>query len=390
MLLSTAVFACGGPEVTPPPPPEVEVATPERRLVTIFTEFTGTTRAVESVDVRARVSGVLERMDFRPSAVVQKDQLLFVIEPLPYRAAFDEAEASVKAAQAELDQAGSEFERISQAVKTKAVSESSVDLARAARDKAHAALLGAQAKHEQAELEYSYTEVRAPLTGQVSRNFVDVGNVVGESEATVLTTVNRIRPIHVYFDAPEESVLRLLQARSSGELQRDDEEQLNVFISTLVDEDYPHEGRIDYISNTVDAETGTIELRAALPNDDQLLFPGLFVRVRAPVGTVKDAVLVDEKAVGTDLGGRYVYVLGDENVVEQRYVQLGPVQEDGMVYVREGLDGSETYVSGGLLRARPGLPVTPKTEDPVSSAEPSSTDDEASSDDEPASGESTD
>jgi len=219
---------------------------------------------------------------------------------------------------------------------------------------------------DRAELQYSYTQVRAPITGQVGRNLVDRGNIVDGNQGTLLTTVNRMQPMFVYFDAPEEVVLRALKDRNitttldidSNDPQR---EAAMAQVATLIDEGFPFSGPIDYVSNEVDAATGTIQLRAVLPNEDMRLFPGLFVRVRIPMELLEDAVLIREVALGTDLGGRYVYIVGDDNIVERRYVTLGAVEPDGMVPILDGLDGSETYIVEGLLRARPGMPVTPET-----------------------------
>jgi len=200
----------------------------------------------------------------------------------------------------------------------------------------------------------------------VGRNRVDRGNIVSGSQGTLLTTVNRMQPMFVYFDAPEEIVLRALQNMNLTtvvDINAEDEVSrrgvTNAEVATLIDEGYPYSGPIDFVSNTVDAATGTIQVRAVLPNDKMNLFPGLFVRVRIPMGTLENAVLIREEALGTDLGGRYVYVVGEGNVVEQKYVELGPVESDGMVPITEGLDGSETYIVDGMLRARPGMPVSP-------------------------------
>jgi RND family efflux transporter MFP subunit len=358
-LLLIAFAGCGAPEAAPPAPPEVTVDQPVRREVTLFQEFTGQTRASASVEVDARVSGTLEQMLFEPSLMVEQGQLLFVIEPRSYKAALDAAEAALRSAKAQLARAESDLKRVTQAAKTNAVSEADVDLAQANRDMAEAAVYTAEAGLDQAQLTYSYTQVTAPIAGQVGRNLVDVGNVVSGSQRTVLTTINQLAPIHGYFNVPEQALLNILRVRS---LEGVDIEQdgVDVEMATLVDEGYPHKGEFDFISNTVDSATGTIEVRAVFANEDEKLFPGLFVRLRVPVGTVEDAILVDERAVGSDLGGRYVYVIGPDNVVEQRYVTLGPVEDDGMVPVSEGLEGSETYITEGLLRARPGMPVTPQ------------------------------
>jgi len=376
--LAALAVACGKQaETGPPPPPDVGVAQPIKRDVTLYSEHLGTTEAFESVEVKARVSGELERITFEPSTIVEEGAQLFVIEPRLYKAERDAADAALKSAQADLARTESDLQRVEQAVKTNAVSQSDVDLARANRDMARASVLSAEAALDSAELQYSYTQVRAPITGQVGRNRVDRGNIVSGSQGTLLTTVNRMQPMFVYFDAPEEIVLRALanmDLTTVVDINAEDEASrrgvTNAEVATLIDEGFPYSGPIDYVSNTVDSATGTIQVRAVLPNERMSLFPGLFVRVRFPMGLLEDAVLIREEALGTDLGGRYVYVVGEGNVVEQKYVELGPVEPDGMVPILEGLDGSETYIVEGLLRARPGMPVTPDavTDEPDTSA----------------------
>lgn len=368
MLAALAVGCGGSTETGPPPPPDVGVAQPIQRDVTVFSEHLGTTQAFESVEVKARVSGELEKITFVPSTIVEEGEQLFVIEPRLYKAERDAADAALKSAQAELARTESDLQRVEQAVKTNAVSQSDVDLARANRDMARASVLSAEAALDSAELQYSYTQVRSPITGQVGRNRVDRGNIVSGSQGTLLTTVNRMQPMFVYFDAPEEIVLRALanmDLTTVVDINAEDEASrrgvTNAEVATLIDEGFPYSGPIDYVSNTVDAATGTIQVRAVLPNERMSLFPGLFVRVRIPMGLLEDAVLIREEALGTDLGGRYVFVVGEGNVVEQKYVELGPVEPDGMVPILEGLDGSETYIVEGLLRARPGMPVNPDT-----------------------------
>jgi len=367
-LATLAVVAAGcggGTETTSPPPPDVGVAQPIKRDVTVFSEHLGSTRAYESVEVQARVTGELEQITFDPSTIVREGDLLFVIEPRQYKAERDAADAALKSAQAELARTESDLQRVEQAVKTNAVSQSDVDLARANRDMARASVLSAEAALDRAELTLSYTQVRAPITGQVGRNQVDRGNIVSGSQSTLLATVNRMQPMFVYFDAPEEDVLRALRnmdlTTQIDKSKLESSDTVRAQVATLIDDDFPFTGPIDYVSNTVDAATGTIQLRAVLPNEEMNLFPGLFVRVRIPNELLEDAVLIREQALGTDLGGRYVYVVGEGNVVERRYVQLGVVEPDGMVPILEGLDGSETYIVEGLLRARPGMPVTPDT-----------------------------
>jgi len=380
LILPALLAGCGQKTPPPPPPPQVTVAHPIVRDVVDYAEFTGTVRAVSSVEVRARVKGRLESVEFTPGSLVDKGQVLFVIEREGYKAARDHAAAALESARAELESARSDEERIRKAIENNAVSKQDLDQAIARRKMAEAAVLSAKADLAAKELDYSYTLVRSPIAGRVGRNLVDPGNLVGSGEATLLTTVNQIQPIFVYFNAPERLVLDFLAhtdarvpgnadeakgaATGASAMIEDPDNPIGQTLLRLANErTFQHQGHIDYIDNTVDPATGTIELRALMPNEDQSLFPGLFARVRVLGGIAQDAVLVDERAVGTDLGGKYVYVLDEENKVEQRYITLGAKQEDGTIVVKEGLDGQETYIVNGMLRARPGFPVTPMTEE---------------------------
>jgi len=352
---------CGQTPAPTPAPPEVTVSTPITRDVTLIDEFTGTTEARRSVDVRARVQGYLEEITFEPSSFVSRGQTLFVIEPAPYRAQRDRAEANLKSAEAGLRRAESDLERLEQAVKTNAVSQQEVTRARAERDQASAALLEAHATLTTAEIQLGYTTVTSPLRGLVSRNLVDVGNLVGAGEATLLATVREIDPIYAYFDVSERFIARAL-AKEGGHKNPNEREGLPITL-VLKETGYEVEGRVDAVDNTVDPATGTIQVRGIFPNPDAVVFPGFFVHVRLPGETIEDAVLVEETALGTDLGGRYLMIVGDDNVVEKRYIEPGPLEEDMMRVILEGLAPGERYVSVGLQRARPGMPVTPKNGD---------------------------
>jgi RND family efflux transporter MFP subunit len=362
VLVAAAISsACGGSAAEGPPPPQVTVTKPERRDVQGYAEFTGNTRAVEHAEVRARIAGTLDEMLFTPSSFVSAGDVLFIIEPEPYQAAYDEAEALLAAATSELARAESDLERIQMAIQTNAVSRQDLDRAQATRDQAEAGMMGAQARLDDATINLGYTRVTTPVSGQVSRNYVDLGNLVGAGEATLLTTVTRIDPIFVYFDMPEQAVLQLAAAQDAAVTEEQRSQPWPVLVATATDTDYPHQGSIDFVDNTVDPATGTIEIRAVIDNSNNALFPGLFVRVRV-LGRIRPAILVHERAIGADLGGKYVLVVGEDNVVEQRYVVLGPIQDDGTVVIEDGLDGSESYIVNGILRARPGFPVTPQTE----------------------------
>ncbi len=358
-----ALGACGsGGEAPPRRAPAVTVAVPEQRDVMGYQEFTGRTEAVESVEIRARVSGELEHQAFQASSTVRKDQLLFVIEQAPYIARRNGADAEVKSWEAELARAQSDLERLEQAIRTNAVSQQEVDRARADVQQAEAKLLGAKAQLEQAELDLSYTEVRSPITGLVSRRLVDVGNLVGSGENTLLTTVARLDPMYVYFDVSERLILQLLndRGRTISDRSRTPDDQTPAFLGLANENGWPHEGRLDYIDNTVDANTGTIQIRGVFPNGDGLLFPGLFARIRIPTELQEGALLVSERAIGTDLGGKYLLIVGEGDMVELRHVELG-LLADGMRVIVSGLEAGERYIINGLQRARPGLPVSPKT-----------------------------
>jgi len=353
-----AGWGCGG-AVDAPLPPKVTVDQPKRGPVQRFAEFTGTMRAVEFAEIRARVPGILEQMLFEPTAFVNEGDVLFEIERQSYQASLEGAKAQLESAKSELGQAQADLKRIQLAAEARAVSEQDLDEAKTIQNQAHAAVLSARARLDQATIDLEYTRVATPISGQVGRNLVDVGNLVGTGEPTLLTTVTRVQPIHVYFNAPEQSVLRILEAQRDETLEQ---KQLGrVLVATAIDSGFPHEGKIDFIDNTVNAATGTIEMRAIFENPDRVLFPGLFVRIRALGPAGETAILVDERAVGTDLGGKFVLIVGEENVVARHYITLGPLQDDGTIVVAEGLDGTERYIVNGMLRARPGLPVTPQT-----------------------------
>ena len=358
VIVATVAVGCQkAPEVVPPLPPEVTVATPQQRDVTVFQEFVGSTEAFKSVNIRARVQGFLDKMSFEPSSFVKKGQVLFVIEPEPYEAQRDRAAAGLKAAEAGLARAESDLDRLEQAVRTNAVSQQEVTRARAERDQASAAMLEAEAALTVAQIQLDYTTVESPIDGLVSRNFVDLGNLVGAGEVTLLTTVRQIDPIYAYFEVSERFFAQVLEQR--GGHSRLEEEGFMPATLLLEDTGLEIEGVIDSMENTVDAATGTIRVRGVFPNPDALIFPGFFVRVRLPGELLEDALLVEEIALGTDLGGRYLMIVGDDNVVERRYIEPGPLQPDQTRVILVGVAPGERYIIDGLQRARPGMPVTP-------------------------------
>lgn len=366
LVLSFGLASCGSEEAAAPQAPPVTVGKPSIETVREFAIFTGSTRAVESADVMARVAGNLETVEFEPSSFVDAGDVLFTIEKTKYKAARDAAEASLNSAKADLRLAETELTRVEKASRSRAVSEVDVDRARASRDMAEASVASAEANLADAELTYSYTDVLAPFDGFVSRHLVDPGNLVGQSGPTLLTRVNKLQPIYAYFHAPESLVLAWLGARK--ELQKTPEEKSDevharATLALANDTGFPHEGYIDFIDNEVNASTGTIEMRMRLENENLAIFPGLFVRIRVEGADIPDAVLVPQVAVGTDLGGKFVLSVDENDIVHQNYVVLGEPHHDGLVHIREGLEGDETIIVNGIVYARPGLPVTPLTEE---------------------------
>lgn len=359
VLICAALTAAGcGDEAAAPArkAPPVTVATPTRATINDYSILTGSTRAVESAEVMARVAGILESVEFEPGATVEKGQLLFTIEATRYRAARDVAQAAVRSAEAALLRGESDLARVEKASRSRAVSEMDVDRARADRDMAEAAVASAMAQLDNAELELSYTRVLAPVAGRVSRNLVDAGNLVGNNGATLLTKINQLQPILVYFHAPESMVLKYLANRESRTGGGN-----SALVARATDEGFPFEGVIDFIDNEVDRSTGTIELRVRLDNAGGNFFPGLFVRIKVPGVEFPEAVLVPEVAVGTDLGGKYVLTVDADNMVVRQSVTVGAPQAGGTVHIRQGLSGDERIVVNGLMFARPGMPVMPLT-----------------------------
>ena len=351
LLLLAAVWlpGCERPEnkYVPPPPPEVTVAPPVQRDVTASMVYTGTTRAFESVDIRARVQGMLRKMGFIPSSMVKKGDLLFVIEPEPFQAKVDEALADLAVARAQLKLAEATLKRKASAYKDRAVSEVEVLTAEAERDQAKAAIKASQAKVEVAKIDLGYTHIHAPISGRISRNLVDLGNLVGRGEATLLSTIVNDQPMFVYFNVSERDLLEARKHQDQGHDFDDEWGNRKVYLGMADEKGFPHQGALDYIDNVVDASTGTISVRGNFPNKDSAILPGLFVRIRIPIRKLKNALLVPQEAVGADQAAQDLLVVNAKNEVEYRKVKLGPV-DDGMVTIQKGLKAGEKVIVQGL------------------------------------------
>jgi RND family efflux transporter MFP subunit len=366
LLALTACQPTANEYVAPPPPP-VTVARPAQRSVTDYLEYTGTTRASETVEIRARVSGFLESMHFEPGTPVRQGDLLFVIDPKPYEARAQIARSDIANNKALLAKAESDYQRKAVAIKKGAVTEADLVAAQADRDAAVASVSAAEAALTQAELDLGYTQVIAHISGRVGRNLVDAGNLVGQSEPTLLTTVTRYDPVYVYFNMNERDLLRMIEIHrariadgespGNGGLRAS---KIPLFLGLANEDGHPHRGLMDFAESSVDPSTGTISLRAVFDNPlrPPVLYPGLFARLRLPVAERREALLVRDRAVGADPSGRYVLVVGADNVVEQRPVTLGQLH-DGMRVVLGGLEAGDRVVVNGLQRARPGTEVDP-------------------------------
>lgn len=352
-----------------PPPPPVTVAKPLQQTVIDYLEFTGTTAAVEQVEVRARVKGFLESMHFEPGTQVEQGDLLFVIDPKPFQAKVDAANAELASAKAGLTKAESDFVRLSEAGSRGAVTERDVVAAAADRDAAKAAIAAAEAAVTDAELELGYTQVTAPITGRVGRNRVDVGNLVGEGDATLLTTVTQYDPIYAYFNINERDLLRVMELyrREVQEKGIDpdtrpyEEADVPLLLKLANEEDFTHRGKLNFAESDVDTDTGTLQLRGVFPNPSKppVILPGLFTRIRLPLEQQQDALLVSEQALGFDQGGSYLLAVNEQNTVEKKPVTLGQLNE-GLRVIEAGLEAGDWVIINGLQRARPGAKVEPE------------------------------
>lgn len=358
-MLTLLLYGCEEKNVyAPPPPPQVTVSKPAIETVTEYADFNGLTEAVDYVEVRARVEGYLESINFTPGARVKEGDLLFVIDPRPFQAKLDEAKAELKRRQAELKQAEATLKRKELAYKANAVSEVEVIQGRADRDVAKAAIQAALAAIETAELNLSYTRIHAPVSGRIGRDLVDEGNLVGASDRTLLTTIVKDDPIYAYFNVNERDLLYYQQHPSRKGFPTNGRVDIPVYLGLSNQQGYPFEGRIDFVDNRLDSSTGTIQVRGVFPNSEHRLWPGLFARIRVPIGVRENATLVPDLAVGTDQRGDYLLAVNDKKAVEYRPVKIGALVRD-MRVIETGISPDDLIIIEGLQRARPGLTVSP-------------------------------
>ncbi|MCX9145947.1 efflux RND transporter periplasmic adaptor subunit [Erythrobacter sp. WG] len=353
-----AVAACSAPEPAAPPPPTVAVAAPLKRSITDWDDYVGRFEAIEDVEVLPRVSGNVTRIAFREGLTVGKGQVLYEIDPRPFRAALAQAEAEVARARANAAVARSELARAETLLPDAAISKELYEQKRAAARAADAAVAAARASAEARQLDLSFTQVRAPVAGRVSDRRASLGDYVTAGQ-TVLTRVVSVDPIWFTFDGAESFYLKYIRQDASGERKSSRYAPNPVEIQLADEEGYRWKGRMVFVDNALDPRSGTIKARAEVANPSGFLVPGLFGRARLLGSGAYDGLLVPDEAVITDQTRRAVFVLGKDNKVEMRNVELGPMVE-GLRAVRSGLKPTDKVVLDGLARLQPGAVVTPK------------------------------
>jgi RND family efflux transporter MFP subunit len=341
-----------------PPPPSVTVSKPVQKSITEWDEYTGRFEALATVDVRARVSGFIDSIHFKDGQIVNQGDLLFVIDPRPYKLAADQAKADLERARSKLEIATSDVERATPLVRNQTVTEREFDTRKSTQRDAAGAVGASEAALKQAELNLEWSEVRAPIAGRISDRRVDAGNLItgGPTGATLLTTIISLDPIHFVFDGSEADFIHYLRLAAVGARPSSRDVQNPVAVKLADETDFKHTGRMDFVDNVVNPKTGTIRGRAILDNKDGLLTPGFFGRLRL-YGGENQALLIPDSAIASDQANKIVFTVADDGTVGTKKIELGPIV-DGLRVVRSGLAPTDRIVIEGLPRARPGQKVT--------------------------------
>jgi RND family efflux transporter MFP subunit len=358
-VLGVALLALSG-GARPDDVPVVPVVLPVTRQVTETIDLTGRTEAANSVEIRARVTGFVESIRFKEGSTVKQGDLLYTIDPRPYAAEVAKAEANVAQAVARLRLCVQNFERAKALLEKGGISKDEFDKITAERDEAQAVVAAARASLDVAKLNLDFTKVTAPIVGRTGRCLLDVGNLA-KADETILTTIVSEKPIFVYFEIDERTMLTLRQG--ARDVKGKDQTQVLVFVGLANETGYPRQGKLDFVDNRVDPKTGTLRMRAVLENADGLMVPGLFVRVRVPLGPPAKALLVPDSAVMSDGGKKFVFVVNDRDAVATRPVVLGSRHEN-LVVIKEGLTEKERVIVGRLKDIRAGLLVKPELQEP--------------------------
>src|SRR5215510_1570452 len=364
LLLLMTACAQQQPTAAPPPPPKVTVSQPISREVVEWEEYTGRLEAVESVEIRARVNGYLQSIHFKNGAIVKQGDLLFVIDPRPYQAELERAKADLGLANARLERTGKDLTRAQMLVRSRAISEEEVDTRSSDQRQAQESVQAARAMVNVAQLNVEFTQIRAPISGRISRNLVSIGNLIngGTTQSTLLTTIVSLDPIYCYFEADERSYLKGMRQVRNGDQANGRTSKQPAYVALADEANFPHQGSIDFVDNRLDQNTGTITARAVLPNPDILLVPGLFARLRLPAGGKYKALMLPPEALGSDLSQQFVFVVDAQNLVQYRKVTPGPLI-DGWRVIRDGLQPEDWVIVNGVQRARAGAQVDPVKQD---------------------------
>tara|TARA_R110002167_G_scaffold71696_7_gene202174 strand:+ start:263 stop:1486 length:1224 start_codon:yes stop_codon:yes gene_type:complete len=339
----------------------VEVSSPLIEKITEWDEYTGRFEASNRVEVRARVSGFLESVNFVDGQMVNKGDVLFTIDDRPFKIALDQANGDLSQAQASLKTAQDNFERVESLRESGAVSIEEYDRRKQALEYAKASIQLSQARVDNAKLNLEFTRVTAPMAGLVSRDRVNEGNLIdgGSSNSTLLTTIVATSPIDFYFTGSESDYLRYVRLARNGERRSARSEGIPVFIKLQDEQDFVHEAKMDFVDNEIDISTGTIESRAVLENKDHLLEPGMFGKARIAGSAEHEAIMIPDEIIGTNQSIRFVYVLGEGNLVTTKNVTLGPLHSNGLRIIRDGISQEDKLITNNIQKIRQGIAVTP-------------------------------
>ena len=363
VLTLLSLLAAGCEKAPPPaarPPAAVTVNQPAQHEVVEWDEYPGRLDAVDMVEVRARVNGYLESVNFKDGAEVKKGDLLFVIDPRPYQAQLDSTSSDIQQMQSKLELASNDLARAERLLKAKAISEEEADSRSKSVGQMDAQLQSARALNEVAKLNMEYTHITAPIDGRIGRKLITEGNLINgnQGQSTLLTTIVSLDPIYCYIDADEGAVLKYRQLAREGNSDIFKGGQVPCELELANETGFPHKGFIDFVDNMVDSKTGTLRVRGtfANPAPDHVLQPGYFARVRIPGSSSHSALLIPDEAVGTDQGQKFVYTVNAQDTVEYKRVTLGPII-DGLRLIRDGIQSNDWIIVNGLMAVRPGAKV---------------------------------
>jgi len=364
-LIVLALAGCGegAPKQAAPPPPNVTVAKPQKSQVTDYDEYVGRFVAVDMVEVRARVSGYLDKIQFEDGQIVKQGDPLFIIDRRPFETTVAQTKAQLAQARANLAFAESDLARGSQLVRDKTITEQTFDQRTQAKRVAEASMQAQEAAVRQAELDLQFTALKAPVAGRIGDRRVSVGNLVTGGtggNTTLLATIVSIDPMRFEFTFDEASYLRYDRAAAGGNDQKSRSKGMRVSLRLIDEPDFKREATVDFVDNVIDRSTGTIRGRAVVPNPKGIFTPGMFARVRVPGSVPYEALLVPDVAIGSEQVRKFVFVLGADNKVQPKYVTLGQLAGNGMRVIKDGLSADDTIVVNGLARIRPGVTVNPQ------------------------------